>query len=76
MLRDQIFLNGKVLTMEPQSPQVSAFGVVGDRFGAVGSDTDVRRFHSIRHPAKILFLFITSPGIWLTSIPEPSKSPQ
>ena len=46
MLRDQIFLNGKVLTMEPQSPQVSAFGVVGDRFGAVGSDTDVRRFHS------------------------------
>ena len=46
MLRDQIFLNGNVLTMEPQSPQVSAFGVVGDRFGAVGSDTDVRRFHS------------------------------
>ena len=46
MLRDRIFLNGNVLTMELQAPHVSAFGVVGDRFGAVGFDTDVRRFHS------------------------------
>ena len=46
MLRGRIFLNGNVLTMELQPLHVSAFGVVGDRFGAVGSGTDVRRFHS------------------------------
>ncbi len=45
MLKDRIFLNGNVLTMELRPPHVSAFGVVGDLFGAVGSDTDVRHLH-------------------------------
>ena len=46
MPKDRIFLNGNVLTMELQPSHASAFGIVGDRFGAVGSDPDVRRFHS------------------------------
>jgi len=40
---DQIFLSGNVLTMDPEIPQASAFAVCGDRFYAVGSDSEIRK---------------------------------
>lgn len=40
---DQVFINGNVLTMDTKTPQASAFAVFGDRFYAVGSDSEIRK---------------------------------
>lgn len=39
---DLVFLNGKVLTMDPARPEATALAVAGDRVLAVGSDAEVR----------------------------------
>ena len=41
---DKIFVNGNVVTMNPDSPQSSAFGIMGGRFCAVGSDDELRNY--------------------------------
>jgi predicted amidohydrolase YtcJ len=43
MVLRQIFLNGKVITMNSKAPEATAFGVIGDRFWAVGSDDEIRK---------------------------------
>ena len=44
MAVDQIFLNGTIVTMDPKAPEATAFGIMGDRFWAVGSDNEVRKW--------------------------------
>ena len=44
MAVDQIFLNGNVVTMDPEVPKATAFGIKGDRICAVGSDEEIRRW--------------------------------
>ncbi len=41
MTSKRIFINGRVLTMDPRGSIASAFGILGDRFCAVGSDEDL-----------------------------------
>jgi predicted amidohydrolase YtcJ len=40
----QVFLNGNVVTMDPNNPQASAFAILGDRFVAVGHDAEIRDY--------------------------------
>ncbi len=40
----KILVNGKVVTMNPDATEASAFGIIGDRFCAVGSDDEVRKY--------------------------------
>ncbi len=40
---EMIFVNGKVVTMNPDAPEATAFGIMGDRFCIVGSDEKVRK---------------------------------
>ena len=44
MASKQIFLNGNVITMNSKAPEATAFGVLGNRFGPVGSDDEIRIF--------------------------------
>ena len=39
----QVFLNGEVITMNSKSAEATAFGIIGDRFWAVGSDDEIRK---------------------------------
>ena len=41
---DQIFLNGSVVTMDPEVPKATAFGIMDDRICAVGSDEEIRKW--------------------------------
>jgi len=43
MILKQIFLNGKVITMNSEAPEATAFGVLGNRFWSVGSDDKIRK---------------------------------
>ena len=43
MQASQIFLNGKVLTMDSKKPEASAFRITGDLFCAVGSEEEVSK---------------------------------
>ncbi len=43
MLAEKIFLNGKVITMDPRSPNAEAFAVTWGRFSTIGTDEEVRR---------------------------------
>ncbi len=43
MVPQQVFYNGRIITMDPKAPEATAFGVWGNRFCAVGSDDDVRK---------------------------------
>jgi predicted amidohydrolase YtcJ len=42
MAADEIYLNGKIITMEPRCPAASAFAVEGSRFAVVGSEENAR----------------------------------
>ncbi|MDI3339955.1 MAG: amidohydrolase [Sphaerobacter sp.] len=42
MAADVVFLNGRVLTMDPAQPRASAVAVLGNRIVAVGDDATVR----------------------------------
>lgn len=44
MAVDQIFLNGNVVTMDPKAPEATAFGIMGDRICAVGSNEEIRKW--------------------------------
>lgn len=46
MLTNQIFFNGKILTMDHKATEATAFGIIGDRFCTVGSDTEIRKYAS------------------------------
>ena len=39
----QVFINGNVVTMNPDAPEATAFGIFGDRFFSVGSDEEVEK---------------------------------
>jgi len=39
---DQVFVQADVVTMDPERPSAQAIAVSGDRFGAVGSEEEVR----------------------------------
>lgn len=41
---DQIFLNGNVVTMDPKAPEATAFGIMGDRIWAVGSNEEILKW--------------------------------
>ena len=41
---DLVLRNGKIVTVDGQSPQVSALAIKGDRITAVGNDRDMLRF--------------------------------
>jgi predicted amidohydrolase YtcJ len=41
---DEVFVNADVVTMNPTLPSAQAFAVLGDRFGAVGSLEELRRW--------------------------------
>jgi hypothetical protein len=43
MVLKQIFLNGKVITMNLKAPEATAFGIIGGRFWSVGSDDEIRK---------------------------------
>jgi predicted amidohydrolase YtcJ len=43
MVLKQIFLNGKIITMNSKAPEATAFGVLGNRFWPVGSDDEIRK---------------------------------
>ena len=40
---DQVFYNGRVISMNPAAPRSSAFLVQGDRFMAVGDDEEIKK---------------------------------
>ena len=40
----QVYVNGNVITMNPDAPESTAFSVVGDRFCAVGSEEDANKW--------------------------------
>ena len=42
MQADLALFNGNIYTMDRRRPQVSAVAMAGDRFLAVGSDTEIR----------------------------------
>ncbi len=42
-MMETIFVNGDVITMNPRRPRAAAFGISGDRFGPVGSETEIRQ---------------------------------
>ena len=63
MLKNQMFLNGKILTMDPKASEVSAFGIIGDRFCAVGSEAEVRKTFDEKASVKDLGGRIVIPGI-------------
>ena len=42
MLIKRVFVNGQVVTMNAESPDATAFAVMGERFGVVGSDDEIR----------------------------------
>lgn len=44
MAVNQIFVNGNVITMDSRRPEVSAFAVTENRFCAVGSDDEIRKW--------------------------------
>lgn len=44
MTTKKIFLNGNVITMNPERPEASAFGIVGNRFCTVGPVEEVRKW--------------------------------
>ena len=46
MLADTIFHNGRVITMSGEGDVFTAFAVWKNRFLAVGTDSDIRRFHN------------------------------
>ncbi len=41
---DAIYINGNVITVDPEKPYADAFAVTNGRFSAVGSTADIRRF--------------------------------
>lgn len=41
MKATQVFFNGHVITMDPSHPEAKSFGLFGNRFCVVGSDSDV-----------------------------------
>jgi predicted amidohydrolase YtcJ len=41
---DIVFVNGKIFTADEQDHVVQGFAVTGDRFVAIGTDSDVRRY--------------------------------
>ena len=41
---DLVLRNGRIVTVDGQSPQVSALAIKGDRITAVGNDRDMLRF--------------------------------
>ena len=44
MSMKQIFKNGNVVTMNPDAPEATAFGILGDRFFSVGSNEEVEKW--------------------------------
>ncbi|MBW2086404.1 MAG: amidohydrolase family protein, partial [Deltaproteobacteria bacterium] len=44
MKANQLFINGNIVTMAPQSPEATAFAIMGDRFCAVGRDDEIRQW--------------------------------
>lgn len=44
MSMKQIFKNGNVVTMDPDAPETTAFGIIGDRFHVIGSDEEIRKW--------------------------------
>ena len=44
----QVFLNGEVITMNSKSAEATAFGIIGNRFWAVGSDDEIRKLVDIK----------------------------
>ena len=44
MATKRLFLNGHVVTMNPEASDATAFAIIGDRFCAVGVDDDIRKW--------------------------------
>jgi predicted amidohydrolase YtcJ len=40
----QIYKNGDIVTMNPEMPEATAFGILGDRFSSVGADDEVEKW--------------------------------
>jgi len=62
MIADKVFLNGQVLTMNPEAPLVSAFATSAGRFSVVGSEAEVRKHVADKHHAVDLQGMTVIPG--------------
>src|SRR6516165_7074930 len=60
---DTIYLNGKVFTANANDSLAEAFAVAGDRFVAVGSNADVRKFAGTGTRVVDLKGHFVSPGL-------------